>query len=41
MGLCRPGRGSIDAVFALRQMMEKHREKLKGLQILFTDLEKA
>ena len=36
-----PGKGTTDAVFALRQMMEKHREKQRGLHIVFIDLEKA
>ena len=26
-----PGRGTTDAIFAVRQLMEKHREKQKGL----------
>ena len=26
-----PGRGTADAIFAVRQLMEKHREKQKGL----------
>ena len=26
-----PGRGTTDAIFAVRQHMEKHREKQKGL----------
>ena len=34
-----PGRGTTDAIFAVRQLMEKHREKQKGL--VFIDLEKA
>ena len=25
-----PGRGTSDAIFAVRQLMEKHREKQKG-----------
>ena len=36
-----PGRGTVDAIFALRQMMGKHREKQKGLHMVFIDLEKA
>ena len=36
-----PGRGTADAIFALRQMMEKHREKQEGLHMVFIDLEKA
>ena len=35
-----PGRGTTDAIFAMRQLMEKHREKQKGLHIVFIDLEK-
>ena len=35
-----PGRGTTDAIFAVRQLMEKHQEKQKGLQV-FIDLEKA
>ena len=36
-----PGRGKTDAIFAVRQLMEKHREKQKGLHMVFIDLEKA
>ena len=36
-----PGRGTTDAIFAVRQLMEKHREKQKGLHMVFIDLEKA
>ena len=36
-----PGRGTTDAIFAVRQLMEKHREKQKELHIVFIDLEKA
>ena len=36
-----PGKGTTDAVFALRQMMEKHWEKQRGLHMVFVDLEKA
>ena len=35
-----PGRGTTDAIFAMRQLMEKHREKQKGLHMVFIDLEK-
>ena len=30
-----------DAIFAVRKLMEKHREKQKGLHMIFIDLEKA
>lgn len=36
-----PGKGTTDSVFALRQVMETHREKQTGLHIVFIDLEKA
>ena len=38
-----PGRGTTDAIilFAVRQLMEKHRGKQKGLHMVFIDLEKA
>ena len=36
-----PGRSTTDPVFTLRQTMEKHREKQKGLHMVFIDLEKA
>ena len=36
-----PGRGTVDAIFALRQMIEKHREKQRELHMVFIDLEKA
>ena len=36
-----PGRGATDAKFAVRQLLEKHREKQKGLHMVFIDLEKA
>ena len=35
------GKGTMDATYALRQTMEKHREKGKGLHCVFIDLEKA
>ena len=35
------GRQTSDAVFALKQIMEKFREKQKGLYVAFIDLEKA
>ena len=36
-----PGKGTTDAIFILRQVMEKHREKGKELHLVFIDLEKA
>ena len=37
-----PCKGTTDAIFAVRQLMEKHREKQKGQHIMvFIDLEKA
>ena len=36
-----PGRSTTDAVFALRQILEKHREKRRGMHVIFIDLEKA
>lgn len=36
-----PGRSTTDAIFALRQLMEKYREKRRGLHLVFIDLEKA
>ena len=36
-----PGRGMTVAIFAVRQLMEKHREKQKELQMVFIHLEKA
>ena len=35
------GRGTTDAIFAARQVMEKHREMQKELHMVFIDLEKA
>ena len=32
---------TVDAIFALRQTVEKYREKQKGLHLVFIDLEKA
>ena len=37
----RPGRGTTDAIFMIRQMMEKYREGQQNLSIVFIDLEKA
>ena len=36
-----PGRGTVDAVFVLRRLMEKFRAKNKKLFFVFVDLEKA
>ena len=36
-----PGRRTTDKIFAVRQLMEKHREKQKVLHLVFIDLEKA
>ena len=36
-----PGKGTTDAMFALRMLMEKYREGQKELHCVFVDLEKA
>ena len=36
-----PGKSTTDAIFALRRVIEKHREKEKELHCIFIDLEKA
>ena len=36
-----PGKGTTDAVFALRKLMEKYREGRRELHCVFVDLEKA
>ncbi|XP_046963282.1 uncharacterized protein LOC124532423 [Vanessa cardui] len=36
-----PGRGTMDAIFALRQLCEKYRRAHKNLHMVFIDLEKA
>ena len=36
-----PGRSTTDAIFALRQLMEKYREGQRNLHCVFIDLEKA
>ena len=38
---CMPCRGTTDAIFAVRQLVEKHWGKQKGLHMVFIDLEKA
>ena len=37
----RSGRGTTDAIFIVRQLQEKYREKKKDLYFAFIDLEKA
>jgi len=37
----RPGRGTTDAIFIVRQMQEKYMSKNKELWMAFVDLEKA
>ena len=37
----RSGRGYIDQISVLRQLVEKYREKRKELHVGFMDLEKA
>ena len=36
-----PGRGTTDAMFALRMLMKKYRENQRELHCVFVDLEKA
>ena len=36
-----PGRGTTNAIFILRQMAEKYKEKGRDLHMVFIDLEKA
>ena len=36
-----PGRGTTDAIFAIRQLCEKYRSAHKNLHMVFVDLEKA
>ena len=36
-----PGKGTTDAMFALRMLMEKYREGQRELYCVFVDLEKA
>ena len=36
-----PGRGTTDAIFVLRKLMEKHRENPKGLHMVFIDLDRV
>ena len=37
----RPGRGTTDAIFVVRQLQEKHQAKDNKLYYAFVDLEKA
>ena len=34
-----PGKGTADAIFAARQMIEKHRERKEELHMVFIDLD--
>ena len=36
-----PGRSTTDAIFALRQLVEKYKEGQQNLHCIFIDLEKA
>ena len=36
-----PGRSTMDAIFALRQLVEKYKEGQQNLHCIFIDLEKA
>ena len=36
-----PGRYTMEAIFVIRQVMERYREKKKDLHMVFIDLEKA
>ena len=36
-----PGKGTTDAMFTLRMLMEKYREDQRELHCVFVDLEKA
>jgi hypothetical protein len=36
-----PGRFTMEAIFLIRQLMERYREQKKSLHMIFIDLEKA
>ena len=36
-----PGRSTIEAIFLIRQLMERHQEQKNDLHMIFIDLEKA
>jgi Reverse transcriptase (RNA-dependent DNA polymerase) len=36
-----PGRSTMETIFLIRQLMERHREQKKDLYMIFIDLEKA
>jgi Reverse transcriptase (RNA-dependent DNA polymerase) len=36
-----PGRSTMEAIFLIKQLMERHREQKNDLHMIFIDLEKA